>query len=84
MFWTAIGLAAASLTMFGFVPQVIKMYQTKSVRDVSAFSLIQFTAGISLWVLYGVYLKNFIIVLANAVSLSSLIIALALYVRYKV
>jgi MtN3 and saliva related transmembrane protein len=83
MFWTAIGLTAASLTMFGFVPQVIKIARNKSVRDVSVFSLIQFSFGIALWVIYGIYLKNFIIVLANAVSLSSLIIALGLYARYK-
>ena len=83
MFWTAIGLAAASLTMFGFVPQVIKIARNKSVRDISLFSLMQFTIGISLWIVYGAYLKNFIIVLANSVSLSTLLIALIFYAKNK-
>jgi MtN3 and saliva related transmembrane protein len=83
MFWQIIGLSAATLTMFGFLPQVIKIYKTKSVKDISLVALVQFTFGIALWVLYGIYLKNFIIILANAVSLSTLIIALFFYLKYR-
>jgi MtN3 and saliva related transmembrane protein len=83
MVWTIIGFTAAILTMFGFLPQVIKIYKTKSVKDISLVTLVQFTFGIALWVLYGIYLKNFIIILANAVSLSTLIIALFFYRKYR-
>jgi MtN3 and saliva related transmembrane protein len=82
MVWTIIGFTAAILTMFGFLPQVIKIYKTKSVKDISLVTLVQFTFGIALWVLYGIYLKNPIIILANAVSLSTLIIALFFYRKY--
>jgi MtN3 and saliva related transmembrane protein len=81
--WTTIGFIAAVLTMFGFVPQVLKMYKTKSVTDISFFALIEFTIGIFLWILYGIYLKNPILIMANAVSFSTLIIALVLYFKYK-
>jgi MtN3 and saliva related transmembrane protein len=83
MFWQIIGLSAATLTMFGFLPQVIKIYKTKSVKDISLVALIQFSIGISLWVLYGIYLNNPIIILANCVSLSTLIIALGLYAKFR-
>jgi len=81
--WTIIGFIAAVLTMFGFVPQVLKMYKTRSVTDISFFALIQFTLGIFLWIIYGIYLKNPIIIMANSVSLSTLVIALVLYFKYK-
>jgi MtN3 and saliva related transmembrane protein len=76
-----LGVAAASLTMFGFVPQIIKMWKTHSAKDVSGLTLIQFGAGVTLWMLYGIHLKDFIIIGANAVSLATLITALGFYLK---
>jgi MtN3 and saliva related transmembrane protein len=81
MLWIVIGVAAASLTMFGFVPQIIKMWKTHSAKDVSGFTLVQFAAGVTLWMFYGVHLKDFIIIGANAVSFTTLIIALGFYLK---
>ncbi len=81
--WYFIGASAAVLTMFGFVPQIIKILKTKSVRDVSIITLAQFTLGIFLWLLYGIHLKNIIIIGANAVTLASLIFGLILYFKYS-
>ncbi len=74
------GIVAASLTMFGFVPQIIKMWTTHSARDVSGLTLIQFSIGATLWMLYGIHLQDFIVI-ANAISLATLLIALGLYWR---
>ena len=82
MFWTIIGSAAATLTMFSFVPQIIKVAKTKSVKDVSLITLLQFLVGVLLWTLYGMHLKDRIIILANVVSLVNLIILLWLYFKY--
>ncbi len=79
MWWTLLGVVAASLTMFGFVPQIIKMWTTHSVKDVSGLTLIQFSAGSALWMLYGIHLRDFVVIGANAVSLAILLIALGLY-----
>jgi len=79
MVWTIVGVSAALLTTFGFVPQSIKMWKTKSVRDVSGVTLVQFSAGVALWCLYGIHLKDTILISANAVSLSTLLAALGLY-----
>ncbi len=73
------GIVAASLTMFGFVPQIIKMWTTHSVKDVSGLTLIQFSVGATLWMLYGIHLEDFIVIGANAISVSTLLIALGLY-----
>jgi MtN3 and saliva related transmembrane protein len=81
MSWTIIGVAAASLTMFGFVPQIIKMWKTHSVKDVSGLTLLQFSAGSALWMLYGIHLQDLILIGANAISLAALFIALGFYLR---
>jgi MtN3 and saliva related transmembrane protein len=83
MYWEIVGFSAAALTAFGFLPQVIKIYKTKSCQDISLLALIQFTIGISLWLLYGVHLKNAVIICANLVTLLVLISAFVLYFRYK-
>jgi MtN3 and saliva related transmembrane protein len=81
--WEIIGFSAAALTSFGFLPQVIKIYKTKSVQDISLLALIQFTVGMLLWVMYGIYLKNIVIICANTVTLLVLACAFILYFRYK-
>ena len=83
MFWNIIGLSAAFLTMFGFLPQVIKIYRTKSVNDISIVTIVQFMAGIFLWLVYGIHLKNFAIILANSVTLLILFAGLVLFIKYK-
>jgi MtN3 and saliva related transmembrane protein len=83
MVWTIVGVAAASLTMFGFVPQIIKMWKTHSVKDVSGLTLIQFGVGVLLWMLYGIHLQDFIIIGANGISLATILIALGLYLKFN-
>ena len=83
MFWESIGFIAAFLTMFGFLPQVIKIYKSKSVNDLSLLAIVQFMIGIFLWLVYGVHLKNFVIILANSVTFVILIAALVLFLKYS-
>jgi len=81
-FWFYIGIAAAALTMFGFIPQIVRMYQTGSVHDISVLTLLQFTLGMTLWALYGFYINDAIVIGANLVSLTTLIVALGLFYHY--
>ena len=83
MLWEIIGFTAAFLTMFGFLPQVIKIYRTKSVKDLSLLAILQFMLGVFLWFIYGLHLKNYVIILANSVTFLILCIALVLYLKYK-
>ncbi len=81
MGWAILGIAGASLTMFGFVPQILKMWKTRSAEDVSGLTLFQFGAGVTLWMLYGIHLQDFILIGANAVTLATLLIAMGFYVK---
>lgn len=82
MVWLIIGSSAAVLTMFSFIPQIIKVIKTKSAKDVSLITLVQLSLGVSLWIAYGIHLKDTIIITANAITLSTLIILLFLYLSY--
>ncbi|MDE2147081.1 MAG: SemiSWEET transporter [Burkholderiales bacterium] len=65
-----LGYLAAALTTGSFVPQA---WLTLRTRDVSGISLAMygcFTAGVALWLVYGVVLGEWPIVLANAVTLA--------------
>ncbi len=82
MLWTIIGLCAAVLTMFAFIPQIVKVLKTKSAKDVSLITLLQLSLGVLLWIAYGIHLRDAIIITANSVTLTTLILLLFLYFNY--
>ncbi len=83
MNWELVGSGAALLTMFGFVPQIFKIYRTESVEDVSFTMLFQFTLGIFLWLLYGIHIQDRILIIANVISFTTLVVAMGLYLKYR-
>lgn len=82
MIWTIIGAIAATLTMLGFVPQIARSLRTRSVKDVSPIALFQLSTGVFLWIIYGIYRKDPIIIIANTVSLVTLFVLIFLYFKY--
>ncbi len=66
----AIGTVAAVLTTASFVPQVWLTFKTRDVRGVSLGMYSAFTVGISLWLVYGLMMNAWPIVVANAVTLA--------------
>jgi MtN3 and saliva related transmembrane protein len=71
-FPTLIGLAAAFCTTVSYYPQLKKCWATGSAGDLSLKMFITLSAGISLWVFYGFLKSDFVIVIANVVSLGLL------------
>jgi MtN3 and saliva related transmembrane protein len=80
---TVLGLFAATLTTFSFLPQMLKTWQTKSAKDVSFIMLISFNTGIFLWLIYGIALRALPIILANGITLIFNLIILWLKIRYR-
>jgi MtN3 and saliva related transmembrane protein len=78
---TLVGLIAAVLTTFAFVPQVIRAWRTRSTRDISLVTFIAFTVGIVLWLTYGALIRDLPLLAANAVSL--LFAATILYFKLR-
>ena len=72
-----LGYFAGFLTTVSLVPQVIKMWTTKSADDFSLAMLLIWCTGISCWVVYGVLLDAVPIILWNV---STLLLAIAILV----
>ena len=78
----AIGFLAGALTTIAFVPQALKMYATKSGKDVSARMLMIFSAGVVLWLIYGIMIGSLPVILSNVVTLVLSATIIALKMRY--
>lgn len=65
-----IGYVAAFLTTCSFVPQALHTFRTRDVRGISLGMYSVFTAGVALWLVYGVVLAAWPIVVANAITLA--------------
>lgn len=63
-----IGFAAAVLSTVAFLPQAVKTWKTKGTKDLSLGLYIIMTSATFLWVIYGIALKNFPLILANSVT----------------
>jgi len=68
--------------MFSFIPQIGRSLRTRSVKDVSPVTLFQLSTGVFLWMIYGIYRKDPIIILANAITLVSLSVLIFLYFKF--
>ena len=63
------GLLGGFLTTIAFVPQVIKSWRAKSVKDLSFLWLIIFNSGVTFWLIYGFLKSDIAIILANSMTL---------------
>jgi MtN3 and saliva related transmembrane protein len=63
-----LGYTAAVLTSSAFVPQAIKTIRSQDTRAISLWMYLVFTAGVAFWLAYGVALRSWPIILANAVT----------------
>jgi MtN3 and saliva related transmembrane protein len=78
-----IGYIAASLTTASFVPQAWKTFRSKDVSGISLVMYSMFTAGIALWLTYGLLLRAWPIVVANVITLCLACAILAMKLRYR-
>lgn len=80
---TIIGLIAAMCTTISFLPQAIKVIKTKHTKDLSLTMYLTFTIGVLFWLVYGVMLSNFPIIIANGVTLIFATTILIMKLKYK-
>lgn len=78
-----IGLIASIFLSISGLPQVIKSWKTKKVEDISFIMILLFVFAFILWIIYGVFIKSFPIVLTNSVSLLFMGIALFLKIKFN-
>ncbi len=70
MSWnTIIGLFAASCTTVAFLPQALKVLKTKDTQSISFWMYLLFNTGVFTWLIYGLMIHSFPVILANAITL---------------
>ncbi len=78
-----IGTLAAVLTTVSFLPQALHTFRTKDVKGISLGMYSAFTLGVALWLVYGVLLGAWPIVIANCVTLALAAAILVMKLRYR-
>tara|TARA_B100000029_G_C17491315_1_gene929221 strand:- start:712 stop:975 length:264 start_codon:yes stop_codon:yes gene_type:complete len=78
-----LGYIAGGLTTIAFFPQVLKVWSSKSASDISLSMIIIFTTGVTLWLVYGIIISNFSLIIANAITLIFSISILVAKLIYK-
>ena len=64
-----LGTLAGTLTTVAFVPQVLKTWRSRSAKDISTGMFLIFTMGVLMWLIYGLYIHSWPIIIANAITL---------------
>lgn len=64
-----LGLLAGALTTISFVPQVIKTWRSRSADDLSLGMFSLFTLGITLWLIYGLWIGALPLIVSNVITL---------------
>jgi MtN3 and saliva related transmembrane protein len=77
-----IGFVAAFLTTAAFVPQLVRVIKLRTARDVSLGTFLMFSAGVALWLVYGIYTGSKPVMASNGVTLVLSISILMLKLKY--
>lgn len=78
-----IGYAAATLTTIAFIPQVRHTWRMRSAHGISLGMYAIFTSGVVLWLVYGLLLGAWPIIIANAITLTLALSILLMKIRYR-
>lgn len=67
-FMEAIGYCAAFLTTIAFFPQAIQSWRSRDLSGISLGMYSLFTAGVGLWLVYGIFIEKWPLIIANALT----------------
>ena len=76
-----IGYCAAFLTTIAFLPQAIQSWRTRDLSGISLGMYSLFTAGVGLWLIYGLIIEKWHRILANALTFTLALSILLLKLR---
>lgn len=76
-----LGFVAAFLTSFALVPQVVRTFKTRDTRGISLWMFAMSSSGTLLWVIYGILLDEWPIIVSNIFSFVLLLMILIMKIR---
>jgi len=78
-----IGYVGAFLTTCSFVPQAWLTFRTRDVSGISLGMYSVFTVGVALWLVYGIRLGEWPIIIANSITLALACAILGMKLRFE-
>lgn len=78
-----IGYGAAVLTTAAFVPQAVKSWTSRDLSGISLSMYSLFTLGVALWLVYGIAIGSWPVILANGITLTLAGVVLVLKLRHS-
>jgi MtN3 and saliva related transmembrane protein len=77
-----IGYAGAVCNAISFIPQLLRVIELKSARDISYSTFLIFAIGSGLWIVYGLHFHALPVIFANAITLLLSFSIFVLKLRY--
>ena len=78
----AVGTAAALLTTFCWLPQVVKIVRERDTRAISFPANLASAVGVGCWLVYGAALPDWPLIGSSAITLAFMVVILALKLRH--
>jgi len=75
-----VGYAAATMTTLAYAPQLVRVLRTREVAAISAAMYAVMSAGVALWLAYGLLIGSMPVIVANALTLAFALAILAMKV----
>lgn len=80
---TLLGLVAGALTTVSFLPQLFKIWQSKSASDLSFVMLLILNTGVFLWLVYGFLIGDTAVIVTNSLTLILACVILGFKLKYS-
>jgi MtN3 and saliva related transmembrane protein len=77
-----VSAVAATLTTAAFVPQALHIIRCKDTRAISLYMYVAFAAGVLLWLVFGILIANWPIIISNAITLGLALAIIAMKLKY--
>jgi len=78
-----LAIAASVLILSGWVPQIVKGYRTKKLKDISKYLMSLVAIGATLWMWYGFEKDDIFIIGVNVAAIGLTLTVLAMKFRYE-
>lgn len=76
-----VGYIAGFLILISIIPQIIKSWKTKSTKDISLLRYLIYVGGVIMWLVYGILLNNWPMIIANSINFC--LAGSILYLKFK-
>ena len=78
-----LGLIAGALTSLSFLPQLIKIWRSRSAGDISLVMYVIITTGFVLWLWYGILIFSIPVIVANSIAILISGMIILLKIKYR-